>query len=138
MIKNCCYCGKVFTVTKDMIKFCSKECKGLKRAQRILRYAKDKREKIGKVEHSKLCYSSNIKSRYGITLHEYRELMSSTGGLCFLCGKKPSYKLVLDHNHTTGKVRKPLCNKCNMVVGIVETSPLLIDKAVGYIAKFGL
>lgn len=45
-------------------------------------------------------------------------------GKCYVCGeegkgvKRP--RLRVDHDHNTGKVRKLLCNTCNIIAGIVE------------------
>lgn len=58
---------------------------------------------------------------------------------CALCGEKPSLflkkRFPLDHDHETGKVRAIICHRCNLIVGLVEHEPDLVEKALRYIAK---
>lgn len=67
----------------------------------------------------------HIKRRYGVTEEEYNSLLESQDGSCALCDSKiESYfgtdKLVVDHCHTTGKVRGLLCSACNLLLGHIE------------------
>ena len=62
---------------------------------------------------------------YGINNEDYNNMFKEQSGKCEICGRHQSeinHVLCVDHNHSTGKVRALLCNKCNMLVGIVETS----------------
>ncbi|MGH7974898.1 MAG: endonuclease domain-containing protein [bacterium] len=53
---------------------------------------------------------SNLK-HYGITLIQYNDMVRRQNGKCLICdGFK---KLVIDHNHVTGKVRGLICRACN-------------------------
>jgi len=56
---------------------------------------------------------------YGITLEEYNRMYSLQNGSCGICFNKTK-KLYVDHCHSTGKVRKLLCNRCNVAVGFME------------------
>ena len=48
-------------------------------------------------------------------------LQTKQGSICPLCrGKIPDNDAVLDHCHTTGRVRAVLHNDCNMLLGKVE------------------
>ena len=38
---------------------------------------------------------------------------------CLIC-EKPSWRLVRDHDHKTGKIRGLLCERCNSYLGVVE------------------
>jgi hypothetical protein len=59
---------------------------------------------------SKASYSSHLKSTYGITYDDYRQILEWQGGRCFICRKKPATKrLAVDHDHVTGQVRGLLC-----------------------------
>jgi len=61
-----------------------------------------------------------LKKKYGITVSQYDEMYSRQHGKCAICGRIP-IRMVVDHDHTTNKVRKLLCDYCNMIVGIIET-----------------
>lgn len=78
--------------------------------------------------------SSLLKSRYGITLEEYRQRLEAQGGHCFLCPKKSDggRRLSVDHNHATGKIRGILCDGCNRTIAILD-NPDLFSKAIAYL-----
>lgn len=73
-------------------------------------------------------------SRYGISLVEYNLMYENQNGLCCICGKKKD-KLVVDHNHKTGKVRGLLCSKCNSGLGMFCDDKDVIIKAIKYMEK---
>lgn len=72
-----------------------------------------------------------LQAEYGITLEEYDIMLSNQGYRCFCCGvhqddlkttnnQHGTKRLVVDHCHTSGAVRKLLCNRCNTVLGLIE------------------
>lgn len=62
-----------------------------------------------------------LRSNYGITEIQYNELLKSQNEVCAICHKpetgKRNKRLCVDHNHSTGKIRGLLCNKCNVILG---------------------
>ena len=56
-------------------------------------------------------------TKYDLTLDTYSQLLRSQHGLCALCGVKlstlPPRTVVIDHDHTTGRVRGIVCQSCN-------------------------
>ena len=50
---------------------------------------------------------------------------------CVICGADE--KLVVDHDHRTGKVRGMLCNHCNRGLGHFRDDPLLLEFAAQYL-----
>jgi hypothetical protein len=50
---------------------------------------------------------------------------------CMICGKEE--KLVVDHDHETGKVRGLLCNHCNRGLGHFRDSVQFLDLAAKYL-----
>src|ERR1041384_3130226 len=73
--------------------------------------------------------------RYGITHEKYLEFRTAQNGICALC-HKDAKRLVLDHNHETGRLRKFLCDRCNMFVGWVEkTGVAFVHEVVDYLSK---
>jgi RNA polymerase-binding transcription factor DksA len=76
----------------------------------------------------------DLKYHYGITLEQYDRMFESQNGACYVCGQPELNKrLSVDHNHDTGEVRHLLCQKCNMLVGCVETQYELVEKTIKYL-----
>lgn len=76
------------------------------------------------------------KSRYGITIEEYQDLLEAQNGGCAVCGKPPSgrnEKLSVDHDHETGQVRGLLCYKHNTAAGLLDDDPELAAQLYLYL-----
>lgn len=78
-------------------------------------------------------YDWHLKSKYGITILEYKELRDSQNGKCLICRKKKI--LVVDHDHTTGKVRGLLCHACNTSLGFMEENISSFENAIEYLKE---
>lgn len=62
-----------------------------------------------------------LKRKYNISLEDYEALLTSQNGICAVCGGAPKkYRLAVDHNHITNKVRGLLCIPCNVALGKFE------------------
>lgn len=76
---------------------------------------------------------------YGITLDDYNKKSEDQNHSCAIC-HKPSKnqwgaELVVDHCHTTGKIRQLLCDKCNRGLGQFDDNIELFEIAIQYIKK---
>lgn len=80
--------------------------------------------------------------RYGITKARYNEMVEEQEGLCFLCREPPGKKaLAVDHDHSCcpgkiscGKcVRRLLCTKCNVALGLIHEKELTLLNMLDYI-----
>ena len=71
-----------------------------------------------------------LKCYYGITLEDWDRMFQEQNGVCAVC--KQSKKLVVDHNHTTKKVRGLLCNYCNILLGMIDKDKTMILNALKY------
>ena len=95
------------------------------------RYYKN-RERYNKAKRN-----STLLRRYGITEDEYFEMFNAQKGKCKLCGKtKPrngAKHLIIDHCHSTGKVRGLLCNNCNVLLGKLKDDIEYIDRIKDYL-----
>lgn len=83
---------------------------------------KETRKKYRESPRSKnLRRGYGYKDRYNITIEMYEDMLQKQDGKCAICGNLPAHrKLVIDHNHETGQVRKLLCIRCNTALGWVE------------------
>lgn len=72
---------------------------------------------------------------YGLTGEEVAEMNRSQEGLCFICKNPPKEGRVLhvDHCHTSGLVRKLLCNSCNTGLGLFKENPEALRAAAAYV-----
>jgi hypothetical protein len=80
--------------------------------------------------------------KYGLTEDDYFEMFEQQEGRCAICGKEPGStmgvdrnRLVIDHSHTTGKVRALLCDYCNRGLGIFFDDPELLIAAADYLLR---
>ena len=69
-------------------------------------------------------------------------MVKSQLGVCAACGKPETRTrngivlgLVVDHNHTTGKVRGLLCQSCNIAIGMTNDDISVLAKIIAYLSK---
>lgn len=115
--KTCRRCSKEFIPEAPSQHYCSKECRGM---------------------------NAYYIRCYGITEDDFEAIKKGQDFKCALCGgegfvmdngKNTHEKLVVDHDHTTGKVRELLCHNCNRALGLFKDNPELLRKAAGYLEK---
>lgn len=76
------------------------------------------------------------KSRWGMSVAEYEEKLASQGSKCAICETtEPKGGWHLDHNHTTGAIRKFLCNPCNRGIGYLQDNEEILMKALNYLRE---
>lgn len=68
-----------------------------------------------------------------LTNAEYDGLLERQGGVCAVCGEKREGRLVVDHDHETGKVRGLLCNFCNVALGFFRDDERRVVAAAEYL-----
>jgi hypothetical protein len=106
----------------------------LRNRETILKDRKENWEKYKSIE---------LKSNFGITYDEYQHMLAEQNGTCAICFQPETCRtnkgklkvLSVDHNHTTGKVRGLLCNRCNQAIGLLLDDPLKADSAAKYLRK---
>ena len=82
-------------------------------------------------------------AKYGITEEQYNKLTAKQGGVCAICGQRPTgngpnRRLVVDHHHDSGQVRGLLCGPCNTGLGLFMDDPDRLAAAVRYLGNAGL
>jgi ribosomal protein L40E len=81
----------------------------------------------------------NTLKQFGLTQEDYDKILQSQNGHCAICGNGTNgnkKNFCVDHDHETGKVRGLLCHNCNVSVGLMKESPLLLRKAAEYLESF--
>lgn len=73
-----------------------------------------------------------VTRRYGLSREEYDAIIQSANGICCICLLKPS-RLVLDHCHTTNKIRGAICDRCNSLLGLAKDNPSTLKRAASYL-----
>lgn len=77
-----------------------------------------------------------LKREYNISTEEYEKMYKGQCGLCSICDKKEElYKLAIDHDHKTGRIRGLLCRKCNAALGLFGDNTETMKRAMKYIEK---
>ena len=78
-----------------------------------------------------------LKTRYKLSLDEYNALVAKHDGNCAICNNPPTayFKLYIDHDHTTGKVRGLLCSQCNSLLGMAKENIDTLQAAISYLKE---
>lgn len=73
-------------------------------------------------------------SKFGITPGQYETMLEAQGGVCAICYKPPkNFRLAVDHDHHTGRVRGLLCWWCNHKVVATRNTSDILRKAADYL-----
>ena len=144
--KICTYCN----IEKESIEFSNKKAGKLgiasycKKCINInsKKYYQENKEKI-LVQHKK--WKDNhkdyqLKSLYNITAEQYNQMLEAQNCVCAICKNTEStknYKLHVDHDHQSGKVRGLLCGKCNRMIGLANDNNEILEKASTYLKLKG-
>lgn len=116
--KCCRHCGRLFIPKAPSELYCSDFCKDYERIEAY--------------------YIKN----YNITIKEYLDLAERQHYVCAICGmenfpmkKGHSGCLVVDHDHTTNKIRGLLCHNCNRALGLLQDNTSFLLQALHYLRK---
>lgn len=122
--RACEYCGKMFTPNRKDKRYCRPKCCDYASAKRTGSYKnKDK-------NYHKRVLKYRLKRRYNLSEEGWLSLKING---CQICGSMD--KLVVDHDHTTGKVCGCLCSSCNKGLGFFRENSLFLESALQYLAK---
>jgi len=156
----CIGCGKEYMRDRGSGKYCSRSCSNRHRNWKdrpsdteSVRFCPKchMRKKIDDFYDSgtwcKECFSALVRNNYlkrtyGIDDNEYREILASQDGGCWICGKKGDQKsngikmLAVDHEKKSGKIRGILCENCNRGIGLFNDRVDLLERAIEYLNQF--
>lgn len=131
--KICPDCECAFTVTSEQKIYC-----GEKKDKTSCTYLRIKKNKS---VSAKKCHEKNpekhknsvLKSKFNISLEDFKNLILIQNNKCKICSKES--KLVIDHNHTNGKIRGLLCDSCNKGLGFFKDKIESLSSAINYLNK---
>lgn len=93
-----------------------------------------KRSKRRRKETPEYVKSKILQTRYGISLEERNDMEALQNGKCLICNIIPK-RLVVDHCHSSGRVRGLLCDHCNTGLGYFKDNPETLMAAIRYLKK---
>lgn len=79
--------------------------------------------------------ASAVRNRYGISLEEYEALLTAPEGTCPCCGRTNRRKMVMDHDHVTGRIRGVICSGCNTGIGSLGDTIEGVRRALAYLER---
>lgn len=115
--KPCRNCGTLFKPKAPSELYCNDYCKG-----------------VG-------IQDGYLMRNYGIKLSDYKRMLEEQDNKCAIC-KGPGFLigtnnhkvlLVVDHCHTTGRVRGLLCHNCNRALGLLQDKQENVQRALDYL-----
>jgi hypothetical protein len=134
--KTCTKCG----ITKNITEFYKRGGKYSPETRH--NHCKECTLKRVKENHDPLRQRNNdLKRMYGITQQDYDMMLAEQNNQCAICettepgGRHTSNYFVVDHCHTTGKVRKLLCHHCNTALGLVGDNIGTLETMIKYLQK---
>jgi hypothetical protein len=98
------------------------------RAAAKKQYNQNRIDKYGREHLNKLRRDSYHRTKYGMSAEEAQKMRDKG---CEICGSTED--IHIDHDHTTGVVRGPLCSKCNQAIGLLDEDIYRLKAAIDYI-----
>jgi hypothetical protein len=104
------------------------------------RYKKDYQVNLKKYGEFRI--TKEIARMHGLTHDQYEKMFIDQDSKCKICNEPESRKMkrtgkvmrmVVDHNHATGKVRGLLCHKCNVLISMARESIDILEMAILYL-----
>lgn len=81
----------------------------------------------------------HLKYKYDISIIEYTKMLEKQQFRCAICNTHESEairnKLYVDHQHSTGNIRKLLCHNCNTLLGHSKEDIEILQKAISYLKE---
>ena len=76
------------------------------------------------------------KTLYDLPHDQYELMEKAQAYACKICHTVT--KLVVDHDHETGKIRGLLCPNCNSGIGFLKDDPVILAAALDYLTNSGV
>jgi len=108
-------------------------------------YFSKSKDKVVSFTNKECACCMNLTQKYGIKTPERDKLIKQQDFKCASCGSHieftksqgPSkHSAVVDHCHSSGKVRGILCGSCNLLIGNAHESIHNLESAIEYLKKY--
>jgi hypothetical protein len=153
--RACELCGDLYQPYRDWQRACSRRCRDAlpDRVETRRKHARrpevrERKNAARRVTNDSARRNVNLRAnlrRYGLTLEDYEQLLAEQGGSCAICGGFPdpegvqaASRLHVDHCHESGRPRSLLCMHCNRGLGAFRDDPVLMQRAIAYLAGHAL
>lgn len=134
-----------------------RKCKGPCGLNRALKFFPSQNARIctpcQKARVSDSNHARHIEQTHGITADEYRALDDAQEGCCYICGRKPTYRKQVDHDHEVERnlielgyaprlahrmsIRGLLCKMCNKrLLPAAQDRPEWLRRAIRYLTDW--
>lgn len=139
-LKKCNRClleldKSLFSIDKHKVDGLRTMCRQCTALSRLERYQADPEPFKQKAKNYREKYPDRVRlTRVKYTFGLLKEAYEAIPKHCGICGG--TYKLGVDHDHDTGKVRELLCVTCNTGLGFLQDNPVLLEKAIKYLERF--
>lgn len=137
------------SATKDGLHNYCKSCVAIKNKEWVLNNKERHKNtcsnwyKLNKDKANRKSTEWHYQTNYGISYSDFIFLAKIQNNKCKICNvtltfdaiKKDS-RAVLDHCHTTNKIRGVLCNACNTALGKFKDNPEILNSAIVYLKEY--
>jgi hypothetical protein len=95
------------------------------------------------VRYKEQVRENHLQRAYGLSIADFERMLDEQNHQCPICERQlhlrvskgtPSFAVV-DHCHTTGKVRGLMCNNCNTGIGLLNEDSERFLAAIAYLDK---
>ena len=134
MSKICTRCDKTLPFTDFTVKGLRKDgstkyssrCKPCQAKKKKETYSPEKKRE------------KDLRTKYGITLQEYDDMLVAQDYKCAACGTMNTTfsngkRFHVDHDHKTGEVRGLLCGHCNVTLGHIKDDLTTLRNLIKYL-----
>jgi hypothetical protein len=133
---KCASCPVEFFQRSTRNVYCSDLCKALGHKKTKKRFLATEKGKLGvKPQSREYKQKHYLKTKYGLSMEQYAEMMERQGNTCFICDSPQTGErnMCVDHCHSTGKVRALLCTTHNTLLGNCGDDVVMLCKAIAYL-----
>lgn len=108
------------------------------RAERDARYRNSEKGRATKRAYAQR-YSERRRQidrekNYDLAPWDYDAMREAQGGLCAICRTRPGIRV--DHDHSDGRVRGLLCDRCNLAIGALGDTAAGVRAALAYLEGY--